>query len=260
MSERDPALDPFDAVVGTWNTEATHPLFDEVVPGRTAIEWLEGGRFLVLRSHNDHDMFPDAIWVIGAPESGGGLAAEYFDSRGLRRTYGASLEGGVLRFWREGVEFDQRFSATLGRDEFEGHWQMAETRGDWREDLKVTYRRVRARSLHLFAGLRVRDFQGTRPWYERLLGEPSFFPHATEAVWTLADDRSLYVVEHADGAGKGVVTVFADDLDAQVDAIAARGLEPDERDTLSGGVRRARYHDPDGNEVVFGGPPLDTGS
>jgi catechol 2,3-dioxygenase-like lactoylglutathione lyase family enzyme len=44
-------------------------------------------------------------------------------------------------------------------------------------------------SLHLFAGLRVRDFQAARAWYERLLGEPAFFPHATEAVWTLAEDR-----------------------------------------------------------------------
>jgi hypothetical protein len=52
-------------------------------------------------------------------------------------------------------------------------------------------------TLHLFAGLRVRDFQAARPWYERLLGEPAFFPHATEAVWTLAENRSIYVVEHA---------------------------------------------------------------
>ena len=93
-------------------------------------------------------------------------------------------------------------------------------------------------SLHLFAGLRVRDFQAARPWYERLLGEPTFFPHATEAVWTLAEDRSVYVVEHADGAGSSVVTIFLDDLDAHVAAIAARGLEPDERETYSGGVRK----------------------
>jgi hypothetical protein len=26
--------------------------------------------------------------VIGAPEAGGGLVMEYFDSRGVRRTYG----------------------------------------------------------------------------------------------------------------------------------------------------------------------------
>jgi catechol 2,3-dioxygenase-like lactoylglutathione lyase family enzyme len=113
-------------------------------------------------------------------------------------------------------------------------------------------------SLHLFAGLRVRDFQAARPWYERLLGEPTFFPHAAEAVWTLAEDRSIYVVEHADGAGNSVVTIFLDDLDAQLAAIAARGLAPDSSETYSNGVRKALYRDPDGNELGFGGAPLDT--
>ena len=107
---------------------------------------------------------------------------------------------------------------------------------------------------HLFAGLRVRDFEGARAWYERLLGAPTFFPYATEAVWTLADERSVYIVEHPDGAGRGVVTIFVDDLDAQISAAAARGVEPDERETYSTGVRKALYHDPDGNEIGFGGP------
>ncbi len=115
-------------------------------------------------------------------------------------------------------------------------------------------------SLHLFAGLRVRDFQAARPWYERLLGAPTFFAHATEAVWTLAEDRSVAVDEHADGAGNSVVTIFVDDLDAHVAAIAARGLEPDERLTYSNGVRKALYRDPDGNELGFAGAPLETGS
>lgn len=114
-------------------------------------------------------------------------------------------------------------------------------------------------SLHIFAGLRVRDLDVARPWYERLLGEPTFFPHATEAVWTLAEDRSVYVVEHADGAGNSVVTVFIDDLDSQVAAIAARGLEPDEYETYSNGVRKALYRDLDGNEVGFCGAAVDTG-
>jgi catechol 2,3-dioxygenase-like lactoylglutathione lyase family enzyme len=111
--------------------------------------------------------------------------------------------------------------------------------------------------LHLFAGLRVRDFPTARQWYERLLGEPTFFPHATEAVWTLAENRSVYVVEHSDGAGKSAATVFVDDLDAHLAAIAARGLEPDEIETYSSGVRKAVYRDPDGNELGFGGAALD---
>lgn len=106
---------------------------------------------------------------------------------------------------------------------------------------------------HLFAGLRVRDFEAARPWYERLLGEPTRYPHATEAVWTLAEERSIYVVEHPEGAGNSVVTVFLDDLDAKLSEIAARGLEPDENETPASGVRKAIYRDPDGNEVAFAG-------
>jgi catechol 2,3-dioxygenase-like lactoylglutathione lyase family enzyme len=114
-----------------------------------------------------------------------------------------------------------------------------------------------AMSLHLFAGLRVRDFAAARAWYERLLGEPSFLPHATEAVWTLADDRSVYVVEHPAGAGHSVLTLFLDDLDGAVATIASRGLEPADRETYSNGVRKVTYRDPDGNEIGFGGATVD---
>ena len=130
-----------DVLIGTWATEATHPKFDAIVPGSATYEWAEGGHFLVLRTHNDHELFPDAISVIGAPEGGDGLVMEYFDSRGVRRTYGISFEDGVLRIWRDDPTFAQRFSATPSDDGFEGLWQLAETPGDWRDDLKVTYRR-----------------------------------------------------------------------------------------------------------------------
>jgi len=115
-------------------------------------------------------------------------------------------------------------------------------------------------SPHLFAGVRVRDSDAVRPWYDRPLGAPSFLPHATEAVWTLADDRSVYAVEHAVGAGHSVVTIFLDDLDARVAAIAGRGLEPAGRLTYANGVRKVLYRDPDGNEAGFGGPPAGPGS
>jgi hypothetical protein len=68
----------------------------------------------VLRSHNDHELLPDAISVIGRPESGEGLVLEYFDSRGVRRTYAVSLEDGVLRWWRDQAGFEQRSYAELG--------------------------------------------------------------------------------------------------------------------------------------------------
>jgi hypothetical protein len=141
MTDVDPKLEPFDALIGTWATEAKHRLVDAVVRGSVTYEWLEGGRFLIQRSRSEHESFPDGISVIGAPESGEGLVMEYFDSRGVRRTYGISLEDGVLRTWRDHPGFDQRFSAKLGHDVFEGVFELAETPGDWQEDMKVTYRR-----------------------------------------------------------------------------------------------------------------------
>lgn len=126
---------------GASRPEATHPLVDAVVPGSITFEWLKGGHFLVQRSRNDHELFPDVVSVIGAAEAGDGLVMEYFDSRGVRRSYGISLDDGVLRMWRDDPEFAQRFSATLGRDAFEGLWQLARTPGDWQDDLRVTYRR-----------------------------------------------------------------------------------------------------------------------
>src|SRR4051812_22778766 len=145
MTERDPALDAFDALIGTWATEATHPMIDAVVAGSVTFEWLEGGQFLIQRSRNDHESFPDAISVIGAPEIGDGLVMEYFDSRGVRRTYGISLDDGVLRIWRDDdPAFAQRYSASLGGDAFEGLWQLARTPGEWRDDLRVVHRRRRA--------------------------------------------------------------------------------------------------------------------
>src|SRR3954468_14769637 len=135
MAERDPALEPFDALIGTWATEAKHRLIDDVLYGSVTFEWLEGGRFLIQRSRTDHELLPDAISVIGAPEAGDGLVMEYFDSRGVRRTYRISLDDGVLRWWRDAPGFDQRFSAKLGPDVFEGVHQLAEAPGDWQDDM-----------------------------------------------------------------------------------------------------------------------------
>jgi catechol 2,3-dioxygenase-like lactoylglutathione lyase family enzyme len=112
---------------------------------------------------------------------------------------------------------------------------------------------------HLFAGLRVGDYRASRAWYDRLFGEPTFLPHDTEAVWTVADDRSIYIVEHPE-AGHSVLLLFLDDLDAWVADVAGRGLEPTERETYSNGVRKAIYRDPDGNSVEFGGAPVEGGT
>ena len=112
-------------------------------------------------------------------------------------------------------------------------------------------------AVELFAGARVRDFEAARSWYERLLGEPAFLPHETEAVWELAEHRYVFVVEDRDAPGGATITVVVDDLDRLMAEIAARGLEPTEQETYANGVRKAIYRDADGNEISFGGVPAD---
>lgn len=108
----------------------------------------------------------------------------------------------------------------------------------------------------LFAGMPVSDFEAAKPWYEKLLGgAPAFSPHETEAVWELAEHRFLFIVERAENPGGALPTVFVDDFDTLVAEIRSRGLEPDEQETYSNGVRKAIYRDADGNEIGFGGPP-----
>jgi catechol 2,3-dioxygenase-like lactoylglutathione lyase family enzyme len=112
--------------------------------------------------------------------------------------------------------------------------------------------------LDLFAGIPVGDYARASAWYERLLGsEPTFLPNETEAVWELADHRFVYIDVRPEHAGHAMHTLFVDDLDARVRAIADRGIEPAVRETYSNGVRKVTYRDPDGNEIGFGGGPAD---
>lgn len=111
--------------------------------------------------------------------------------------------------------------------------------------------------IDLFAGIPVSDLPRASDWYDRLLGEvETFDPNDTERVWTLAEHRHLYVEMLPADAGHAKVTLFVGDLDAFLDAAAARGVEPESRETYDNGVRKTIFRDPDGNEIGVGGAPL----
>ncbi|SDM33358.1 VOC family protein [Allokutzneria albata] len=112
-------------------------------------------------------------------------------------------------------------------------------------------------ALDLFAGIPVADYRVALAWYERLLGgPPTFVVHDTEVVWELAEHRSVYVVHKPEHAGHAMITLFLDDFDTVLAEIAERGLEPAELETYANGVRKATFRDPDGNEIGFGGGPV----
>jgi catechol 2,3-dioxygenase-like lactoylglutathione lyase family enzyme len=111
-------------------------------------------------------------------------------------------------------------------------------------------------TVDLFAGVAVSDYARAVDWYERLLGAaPSFLPNDTEAVWEVVEHGYLYIEVRPASAGSAVQTIFVEDFDARLAALAERGIEPAAVETYVNGVRKAVFHDPDGNEIGIGGPP-----
>jgi hypothetical protein len=132
-------LEALEALVGDW------VLGDPAAPvGRVGFSWLAGRRFLIERWSVDIPEAPDGIAIIGEDPAGGGFLQHYFDSRGIARVYGMSLEGGVWKLWRDGDDFSQRFSGTLSEDgsTISGAWEIAYDGSTWEHDFDLVYTRV----------------------------------------------------------------------------------------------------------------------
>ena len=158
-TKTEPELEALNRLVGTWNTEATHPAFPGVVVGGSVtVEWLEGERFLIHRARTDHPDFPDSISIIGftgqdrighasnPPPAAAGkpqLDMHYYDSRGVFRAFSVSIDHESWRFWRNAPGFSQRYTGTFtdGGDTIVGVTQLCQDDVHWKDDLRITYRR-----------------------------------------------------------------------------------------------------------------------
>jgi hypothetical protein len=140
-------------LVGRWTTEATHPVVPgTVVAGSGEVEWLEGERFLIIRSRSDHPDFPDAISILGDTD---GLHMHYFDSRGVHRIYELTVtedgwETAMDRHSSAGsfasgdAPFSQRMTYSFEDEDRTMSLKVKVSQDDvnWDDDLEVTYRRA----------------------------------------------------------------------------------------------------------------------
>jgi catechol 2,3-dioxygenase-like lactoylglutathione lyase family enzyme len=110
----------------------------------------------------------------------------------------------------------------------------------------------------VFAGIAVRDYASALEWYKRLLGaEPTFHPNDIEAVWQLAEDRYVYIIEDPERAGGALCMIWVDDPVAEVARIDGQGLEPIDIEKHDS-VWKYVFRDNDGNETGIGGPVATT--
>lgn len=105
---------------------------------------------------------------------------------------------------------------------------------------------------YAFACLVVTDRDRAATWYERLFGKPpDFLPTEDEAVWQVAPTASMYILADAERAGRGIVTLIVDDLDATLLEIEGRGIIAGRFNEVTGAGRKSVIKDPDGNEVAL---------
>jgi ketosteroid isomerase-like protein len=142
---RNPAVDDLAPLAGRWRMEARFPGAPPMSGGaEVRFEWIEEQAFLVQRWRVDEPAAPDGIAVLGWDETAGGLVQRYFDSRGVTRVYGTSLDDGVWRLWREQPGFDQRYTGTVSADDgtISGAWEKRTDGATWEHDFDLVYTRV----------------------------------------------------------------------------------------------------------------------
>ncbi len=142
----NPALQPWNVLVGEWNTIGTHRLLpDTTLHGHASFTWLQGGAFLMMQTQTEETGFPSNIGIFGSDDASEGCTMLYFDERGVSRKFEATLQDHVWKLLRITPGFSQRFTGTIvdNGDTIRGVWELSEDDATWKRDLELTYTRVK---------------------------------------------------------------------------------------------------------------------
>jgi glyoxylase I family protein len=105
---------------------------------------------------------------------------------------------------------------------------------------------------HVLAVVPATDVERSRPWYEALFGRAADNnPMSTLIEWQVVPGGWVQVFGDDQHAGSTTVNFAVQDLDAHVDELKQRGLEPGEIVDANKGVRLSALTDPDGNTVTL---------
>ena len=101
------------------------------------------------------------------------------------------------------------------------------------------------------AVLTVADFDRGLAWYERFFGRPADLrPMDGLGQWELADGGAVQVLLDAGRAGRAVLTLGVDNLDAAITDLNSRGLHVG--DVVEGVMAKlTALADPDGNTITL---------
>jgi len=141
----NPALKPFEQLIGEWKTMGSHPYLPGVIlHGQASISWFSGGAFLLIRSEIDHPQFPQGIEIIGSDDAAKAFYMLHFDERGISRKYDVAFKDNELSWWRDDPAFSQRSILTIDDSgkSMKSAGEMSRDGGAWEGDLELTYERI----------------------------------------------------------------------------------------------------------------------
>ncbi len=141
----NPALNALGQLVGEWKTVGTHPaVADKVLTGKASFQWIEGGAFLRWYAEVEEEGFPAGIAIFGSDDATGELFMLYFDERKVSRKYEVSVEDNVVKWWRNGLGFSQRYTWTVtdSGNTIVGKGELSKDGTTWKNDLDQTFTRI----------------------------------------------------------------------------------------------------------------------
>src|ERR1700744_3627717 len=105
---------------------------------------------------------------------------------------------------------------------------------------------------HVLSAVPVTDLDRSRRWYELLFGRaPDNNPMPTLVEWQVVPGGWVQVFVNDQRAGASFVNFAVQDLDAHLDDLKQRGLEPGAVTDADKGVRLSGISDPDGSRVTL---------
>lgn len=108
----------------------------------------------------------------------------------------------------------------------------------------------------LYAGVPVLDKAAALEWFAIFFGRPADEDIGAEALWQISETAWIFVEEHADRAGRALLTLGVTDLDGFLARLAAHGIGHEPVETYGNGVRHVVVLDPDGNSLSLAEAPL----
>lgn len=107
----------------------------------------------------------------------------------------------------------------------------------------------------LYCGVPVSDRGAALEWYAAFFGRPADEVIGGEALWRVTETAWVFVDEHPERAGRALLTLEVEGLDAVLARLAAHGIAHEPVETYDNGVRHVVVSDPDGNSLSLAAPP-----